>query len=260
MSFPTSDGRISPDVNGRREALPGRWFGQLGPLFLLAAAGGYLAAHWAEVPARFPIHWDLAGQADGWATRSVPATFAPLLIGAVLCLMLQLLGYGLLRTSWGRFAAGGEAARDEGESRQIVAQVLLVAAYLLALTSAPLGILPVIFDPLARRLVLAGVVVSALLAPLVMVTWVVVRRGPLVRTRRRWRAAWAGAGPGGEGRRASPWRWGLFYVDRDDPALFVPKRLGLGYTFNLGRPSGWAILGALVAVLLMIALIALVAW
>jgi hypothetical protein len=38
-------------------------------------------------------------------------------------------------------------------------------------------------------------------------------------------------------RNPAAWRGGLFYVDREDPALFVPKCSGLGYTFNFGHPA-----------------------
>ena len=43
------------------------------------------------------------------------------------------------------------------------------------------------------------------------------------------------------------WRWGLFYVDRADPALFVQSRCGAGYTLNYGRMAAWPISLGLVA-------------
>ena len=35
-------------------------------------------------------------------------------------------------------------------------------------------------------------------------------------------------------------------ADRDDPALFVPKRFALGYTLNFGHPRAWLVVLALV--------------
>ena len=35
----------------------------------------------------------------------------------------------------------------------------------------------------------------------------------------------------------SHWKAGLFYVNPDDPAILVPKRLGIGWTINFGRPA-----------------------
>ncbi len=34
------------------------------------------------------------------------------------------------------------------------------------------------------------------------------------------------------------WSWGFFYNNPDDPAVFVPKRYGMGWTVNFGRPLG----------------------
>ena len=45
------------------------------------------------------------------------------------------------------------------------------------------------------------------------------------------------------------WKGGLFYVNRDDPALVVPRRFGLGWTVNLGRPAGIALMVALLLVI-----------
>lgn len=44
------------------------------------------------------------------------------------------------------------------------------------------------------------------------------------------------------------WIGGLIYINRDDPALFVPKRFGgVGWTVNLGRPVAWVFVGAILA-------------
>jgi uncharacterized membrane protein len=50
------------------------------------------------------------------------------------------------------------------------------------------------------------------------------------------------------------WKLGVFYFNRDDPAVVAEKRFGLGYTLNFARPMTWIIvllvlMGPLVAVL-----------
>jgi uncharacterized membrane protein len=57
-------------------------------------------------------------------------------------------------------------------------------------------------------------------------------------------------------RNPAAWRGGLLYFDRTDPALFVPKRVGIGYTFNFGHPAAIALVFALFIVPLAIALFA----
>jgi uncharacterized membrane protein len=47
------------------------------------------------------------------------------------------------------------------------------------------------------------------------------------------------------------WYGGVFYHNPDDPALFVPKRFGLGWTMNFGHPRAkLVLLGMLLLVLL----------
>lgn len=48
------------------------------------------------------------------------------------------------------------------------------------------------------------------------------------------------------------WRGGLLYVNRDDPALLVPKRFGIGITLNVGNPRSWLLLAAVVAGILVV--------
>lgn len=45
------------------------------------------------------------------------------------------------------------------------------------------------------------------------------------------------------------WKLGIFYVNRNDPALFLPERFSVGWTMNWGRPAAWGILVALVAII-----------
>ncbi len=42
------------------------------------------------------------------------------------------------------------------------------------------------------------------------------------------------------------WKWGMFYVNANDPAIFVGKRVGVGWTLNFARWQSWAMLAGLV--------------
>jgi uncharacterized membrane protein len=70
------------------------------------------------------------------------------------------------------------------------------------------------------------------------------------------RSGSAGAGKSG---RDNPdcWKYGVFYFNRDDPALFVPKRFGLnlGYTLNFANRWSWVVL-----VVSLLPAVALIVW
>ena len=44
------------------------------------------------------------------------------------------------------------------------------------------------------------------------------------------------------------WLAGIFYCNPYDPSIFVPKRFGVGWTINIGRPGAWAIMIGLLVV------------
>ena len=43
------------------------------------------------------------------------------------------------------------------------------------------------------------------------------------------------------------WKAGLIYVNRDDPAILIGARFGVGWTFNLANPTAWLVIAAIVA-------------
>jgi len=48
------------------------------------------------------------------------------------------------------------------------------------------------------------------------------------------------------------WRFGIFYINKEDPTIFIEKRFGLGWTVNLGRPPGIILaVGVIVLILLL---------
>ena len=59
-----------------------------------------------------------------------------------------------------------------------------------------------------------------------------------------------------------PWWGGMFYVNRDDPSLFVPRRAGAGMDLKLGNPwgLGCAVFVGLVALALVVVTLAMSLW
>lgn len=46
------------------------------------------------------------------------------------------------------------------------------------------------------------------------------------------------------------WKLGIFYVNPDDPSLFLPQRFGVGWTCNFGRKATWLIIAGFALVTL----------
>lgn len=198
------------------------------PFAFLAGVALALQARWGELPARVAIHWGPDGQPNGWATRSAASLLGPLVGGAVACAALVALRAGIA-------GAGRKLLHDpRGAAGYRLTQGALFGAEwiaALAFAASPLCMLGV---PSAA-ITAVNLLAAAALGGYALVGGVRAGRLP--------------AGSGGDNTPDAAWRLGgLVYVNREDPAVFVPKRAGIGYTVNLGHRTGrWVIALMLVA-------------
>jgi hypothetical protein len=235
------------EVLRRRVELPGGWTLQAGPFAALAGAALYLRSRWAELPERFPIHWGFDGRPNGWANRSLAGVFGPLIIAAVIAAGMVLVAW--LRQRQARTAGDAHApAAAERRFRRAMLWAMLASEYLLVLVSIRVSLLPL---EAAAPGGTAGPpriapFVALILIFVVTVTIILARIGRGARleaTRDGVANQQSGGVPLGRRSPESCWKAGIFYVNPDDPAIFVEKRFGIGYTLNFGHPLSWLILG-----------------
>jgi len=191
-------------------------FVQAGPFLILAAGVLWMRARWEQLPERLPIHWNVHFQPDGFVSRTPLAAVLPLILGAIVCLTLL------------AFQAGLRRSTPDGALRAFTIKTLLIGEYFSALACC--GVLAA--SATGGRL-LKPVLALSLAGVLALLAFV-------------WKSA--RTIPREPAHNPSAWRGGFFYVDREDPALFVPKRYGLGYTFNYGHPAALPLTLALVIV------------
>ncbi len=181
----------------------------------LLAAWGMLKG---RLPSRVPTHFDIAGRANGWMDRgSLPWLVFGLPIGIWLLFWLMDLA---MAGADDRTAAKMAAMRP---ARGLM--TLGVAGLSLAMLLIPLQGLWILWVALAFLFLCLGVGI-----------W------ESVLSSRR-----LGPQPDDE-----YYVWGLFYVNPRDERIWIPKRIGIGWTLNFGRPAGWLMLALLLAPLLLL--------
>lgn len=224
----------------RREGLPGGLLAQAGPFLLLVMASAWMILDWHRLPARLPIHWGEDGLPNGWTTKTPYHIFSQPVFFAGLCLFLALTAFSVLRYSrrsgtsdaWGRF-------------RRTLAEALLVLEYCVALSAVVPMFLPLVQTPATVKLCTAFFLILSIVLPfaLVIVLLVAVSRATSARSDT------AGAAPEGDGTPDACWHGGgIFYYNPHDPALWVRKRFGIGYTLNFANPWSWVFMGGTVAI------------
>jgi uncharacterized membrane protein len=214
--------RLAPSAGaGIREAslapegdhLP-RWFAAaIVPFAFPVAAAEYLSAHWDEIPARFPIHWDLNGVANGWADKTLRGVYGSLLFGCGMMLLMLVLALGMFYGS------------RRAPIRKPMLAILVAVVYLLGFVFSATGLMPLVHVPMAVFLL------PSLVLPVAIVIW----------------ALYAVQKMPSEATPDECWKLGAIYYNPSDPALFVQKRIGFGYTFNFGNRMAWLLMGGFAA-------------
>ena len=222
---------VEVDLSAAPERLPGGPWVAAAPLVSLAALAVWVALRFTSLPARFPIHWGFHGP-DGWVHTSPMTISVIIAVQACLCLLMVGMAWGILNWSH-RVTTVGLAAVNERGFRRRAATLLIACAYLMA----GIAWLPVL-RPGSRILSISAVIFPVLILAF---TFTLVREG-----QGGWRAASARAGNGDRTPDAC-WKWGLVYVNPADPAVFVEKRFGIGYTLNFGNYRSWLVMVLLLA-------------
>lgn len=223
-SFESPQPERAAGLSPEADRLP-RWMAlALLPFAAPLAAAAWLRSHWDEIPARFPVHFDANGAPNRWAEKSARAVFGPLLAEAGLMLAILFLSIAMFH-----------GAR-RGPQRIAVLKMLVAVLYLLGYTFTLTSL-----TPLARIPVLA-ILLPALVFSVGVLVWC-------------FRMASNPEMPA-EDTPDRYWRLGAIYANRSDPAIFVQKRIGFGYTFNFGNPLSWAILGLFALVVIAFVLLA----
>jgi uncharacterized membrane protein len=195
------------------------------PYLILVAAAAWLAINWGRIPDPMMVPGQMGGP-DVAQARTVAAVFAvPLLMAVTIALMHAVMPLALL------------IRRLPGhQSRILTINHLLLRLMLVVAALGAWNALAVLYGP-QWITGPAGITVNVLAAVLVVVLPVAML----------YSGRFSRPGQPHEGDRSPDhcWKLGMFYFNPDDPALWVEKRFGLGYTINFARPAAWLLVAAI---------------
>jgi uncharacterized membrane protein len=228
----------------RIQGIPGGPLVAAGPFVILLGAAMLLWLNWDRLPARFVTRWSSDGTPIAWRDRTFWGVFSPLSVTTVAVALMLAMAH-VIQTQTRQVAATGLAAVLESRFKRGNAVYLVVSAYLTAALFSLARVVPLLSG--TSRLPTAMWLITALILVLSLgtVAWMY----------------WLGQGgrrqlPGGEvivpgdGTPDEAWKAGMFYYNPSDPALWLEKRFGFGWTLNLAHAASWIIMAAILALAL----------
>jgi uncharacterized membrane protein len=216
---------------------------------------GYTWVHLGDLPERIPVHFNAAGRPDAYAPRSFASVWALPVLTLVLGTMLPLVALLTARAKRAvRRDDGGVSLAAQERFRAATSGWLAIAALLTTamLATISLGAIRVTIGA-ASRLPSVVMIVTILMVGGVVggVAFLGLRFG---QGGSRLEAG-AGAAPLTDGLADNRcWVLGAFYVNRDDPSLFVEHRFGFGYTINFGNWKAVVVMITFIVLLLGVAI------
>ena len=231
--------------------------GVLAGCFLAAAA--LTVWQYPNLPERIPTHWNAAGQADGWSDKAVWPYAALLGMLAYMHVLFLWINVGLGQVPMGlpeqrqqEFIAARERymrlwARFMDVMRASIVLIFggIIWASLFGIEKQAEGGMPP-----GMIVVWVGTGLMFLSMP-----WVIVAG---LRRRKEMREI---AGPGSIESAAPTEGWiaGMIYYNKQDPAVWVEKRVGIGWTLNFAHSVSWAFMAFALGVPIAATVLALVA-
>ena len=238
---------IADPVNRRR---PTWWLHVVAVTTMVTSMVG-LAVSYDTLPAHYPTHWNANGHVDAIQTKSWITVLLPSITGLVLTILVGVVSWGISRQRVSYPMEGDSKyakALSQWRDRSIQRQLGTLNIFL-SMLMAFLAFLPVTIGHISQALI--AVVVILLIVLLIAVPMFMAVLGRPAAPRRE-----------EHGQRGDPespdadqwWKFGIFSVNRNNPSMFVPKRSGMGVTFNFGNPKSIMIfIGLLLVSITMIA-------
>lgn len=216
------------------------WF-----LAYLAVIAGTVAAVYVKypaLPAIIPMHYNLTGEVDRYAAKSVSKFLTIPIIQSLMGLLYFGVNYAIANSK--RQSSSGDVESGFRKDRAfhiIMSRSLFVIGLMTMLLFSTIELSMLMI--LKMQATIIAPAVFMLIIFVIIVYW-------LTKVGQGGSRMEGGSGiPAKTIQDDSRWILGIFYYNKNDPSFFVEKRFGIGYTLNFGNPRSWiAVLGLIVII------------
>ncbi|MEY9927373.1 putative membrane protein [Catenulispora sp. GP43] len=251
------------DTTLRTRPEPFPWLWALPAVAITVGTAVVGAVRYPHLPARLVSHYDIGGHPTSYADKTFLSAFGLVMVQVGITALIVALSWITARGKAELDAQDPHAAERHRRFVTAMARCLLVLAAAVDLT--------MFFAALAMWKLVGstGLFPVLLLAPIVLAT-----AGLIVVTVRIGQGGSRLRFDGGDGDRKATgpggvtgtgavtrdddrfWKLGMIYINREDPAVFVQKRFGVGWTVNFGRPAAVGLLVGILAIAVLVPVLA----
>jgi len=193
----------------------------------ISGTTGYILGRAPTIPSLLPVHFDDEAIADRFLRASYAIILVPVWIQLALAIVFgAIAGVLLYRTHRTRSAVENELQRQERERMLVTAEAISLLSAIWVTFQGLLAIRLIMMWQL-MCCGLGDVYYQSLVVCIVLSALVGVRAAVYLQYPK----------PVMRPTEAVHWRFRSMYFNRQDPALFVPRRNGSGWTVNFGRPQ-----------------------
>lgn len=234
---------VDTDFRKKRMLVSVWWFSLYPVVIMATLAIGFV--FYSQMPERVPIHYNLSGEATQWATKSYRLLLAAPLLQTIMMFLMVFIYWIIGKAKQQVDPANPEGSVEQNRIFRYRWSAFTVFAGLM--TIGLFGIMQLSFTGLIKNIWLTTLVTLGLSLGItvgaIVLSFTTGQGGSRVSIGK------SKSGTAINRNDDQYWKLGIFYYNPDDPALFVEKRFGIGWTNNFARSVSWVILLGFILVL-----------
>lgn len=201
-----------------------------------------------NLPDTIPMHWNAAGEVDRWATKSYKVILL-MPITQLFMMIIMYISYKIIEMAKVQINASNPVVSREQNRRfrYIWSGYIIFTASIITITFTliNLNVLNILKWTQKQMLIIPIILAIFLMGVTVTIAVITGQGGSRIKIT-------------GENKEDDYinrkddkyWKWGMFYVNKNDPAIIVEKRFGIGWTINFGNARGVVFFMMLIALII----------
>ncbi|UTH03347.1 DUF1648 domain-containing protein [Macrococcoides canis] len=204
-------------------------------ILMLIAAVIFVAINYHTIPDTIATHWGLNGVPDDWSDKSIITIFFPAGMALFMIFVLWGSSKGLSFYQVNVNPANKEASKKYAANTKRNNEMLLhVISFIMTILFIFILVRPVLFG---KEYMPPYIMESIIFISIVVVVFGIVQQ---ISNDKKYRAS-AALNDKAPYHNEKNYIWGLFYYNKEDENVWVPKVSEFGMTLNMARPAAWFI-------------------